>query len=245
MQAKVPSFEDRLRGAVASYWRCLDWQAAKQGTGPSSDRGRRSGVTGGKQMDGFCDLARWVLVENGLPDASIFAQQNRELPGFFRATKTWDLIVVHEGHLIAALELKSQRGPSFGNNFNNRTEEALGNASDLWTAYREGAFGADRPRPWVGLALLLEDCPASRRPVAVTEPHFSVFPDFRDASYAKRYELLLRKLLLEKHYDGGALVLATEAGGRGGDFTEPSPLLSMRSLLVGLAGHAATYLARL
>lgn len=27
---------------------------------------------------------------------------------------------MHEGRLIAAIELKSQVGPSFGNNFNNR-----------------------------------------------------------------------------------------------------------------------------
>jgi hypothetical protein len=59
------------------------------------------------------------------------------LPGFFRPTKLWDMLVIHEGKLIAAIELKSQVGPSFGNNFNNRTEEAIGNAHDLWTAYRE------------------------------------------------------------------------------------------------------------
>jgi hypothetical protein len=38
------------------------------------------------------------------------------------------------------MEFKSQIGPSFGNNFNNRTEEALGSATDIWAAYREGAF---------------------------------------------------------------------------------------------------------
>lgn len=42
--------------------------------------------------------------------------------------------------MIAAVELKSQVGPSFGNNCNNRTEEAIGTAHDFWTAYREGAF---------------------------------------------------------------------------------------------------------
>lgn len=245
VQVEVPSFEDRLREAVAHYWCSLDQQAAKQRTGLSADRGQRSAVTAGKQMDGFSELVRWLLVENGLPATSAFAHQARELPGFFRATKNWDLVVVHDGHLVAALELKSQRGPSFGNNFNNRTEEALGNASDLWTAYREGAFGADRPRPWLGLALLVEDCPDSRKPVSVAEPHFPVFPEFRNVSYATRYELLLRKLLLEKLYDGAALLLTTDEQGRRGAYTEPAQLLSMRSFLVGLAGHVATYLARL
>jgi hypothetical protein len=78
---------------------------------------------------------------------------------------------------LAAVEFKSQRGPSFGNNFNNRTEEAMGSALDLWTAYREGAFNKTI-RPWLGYVFLLEDCEGSRRPVKVREPHFKVFPEF-------------------------------------------------------------------
>jgi hypothetical protein len=46
------------------------------------------------------------------------------LPGYFRPTKLWDVLVIHDKRLLAAIELKSQVGPSFGNNFNNRTEEA-------------------------------------------------------------------------------------------------------------------------
>ena len=41
------------------------------------------------------------------------------LPGYFRPTKLWDLLVTYKGQLIAAIELKSHVGPSFGNNFNN------------------------------------------------------------------------------------------------------------------------------
>lgn len=243
VRVTVPTFDERLRAAIAHYWNCLDQQAAKQGSGSSSDRGRRSAVTGGKQMDGFCSLVNWLLIENGLAEASIYVKEKRELPGFFRPTKDWDMLVVHQRHLVAALEFKSQRGPSFGNNFNNRTEEALGNASDLWTAYREGAFGSDRPRPWLGWMMLLEDCSKSRRPVSVAEPHFPVFPEFRQASYAKRYEVLLRKLVLEKFYDGAAFLMATEAQGRRGEYSEPASDLSMKKFLIGLAGHVATYVA--
>lgn len=78
-------------------------------------------MTGGKQMDGFCLLFEWLLCRNGLTDHSFHYRSKLELPGFFRPTKKWDMLVVHDGHLIAALEFKSQRGPSFGNNFNNRT----------------------------------------------------------------------------------------------------------------------------
>lgn len=58
--------------------------------------------------------------------------------------------------MIAAVEFKSQVGPSFGNNFNNRSEEAIGSAHDIWTAFREGAFGA-QSRPFIGWLILVED----------------------------------------------------------------------------------------
>jgi hypothetical protein len=194
-------------------------------------------------MDGFCDLVNWLLVKNGMSDAHIYVRSQLELPGYFRPTKMWDMLVVYQRHLIAAIEFKSQRGPSFGNNFNNRTEEALGNATDLWTAYREGAFGTKRRRPWLGWVMLLEHSGASTRAVGVAEPHFRVFPEFRDSSYAKRYELLLRKLVLEKLYDGAAFLMATESGGAKGHYTEPAADLTMKMLLAGLAGHVAAYMA--
>jgi hypothetical protein len=242
MATVLPRFEKRLREAVAHYWRTLQEQSAKQITG-SADRGQRSAVTGGKQMDGFCHLISWLLMHNGLEDACIYTRAKRELPGYFRATKDWDLVVVHQNHLVAAIEFKSQRGPSFGNNVNNRAEEALGNATDLWTAFREGAFGTDRPRPWLGWIMLLEDCPGSTRPVKVEQPHFPVFPEFQNASYARRYEILARKLVLEKLYDATALLMATESGGTKGKYTEPAEDLSMKKLLASLAGHAAAYVA--
>ena len=43
--------------------------------------------------------------------------------------------------MVAVIEVKAQVGPSFGNNFNNRAEEALGNTDEFWTAYHESAFG--------------------------------------------------------------------------------------------------------
>ncbi|WP_275531682.1 PaeR7I family type II restriction endonuclease [Ensifer aridi] len=91
---------------------------------------------------------------------------------------------MHDKRLVAAIELKSQVGPSFGNNFNNRTEEAIGTAHDLWTAYREGAFGK-HPRPFIGWMMMVEDAPESRRPVTDRSPHFPLFKEFQGASYLK------------------------------------------------------------
>lgn len=106
-------------------------------------------------MDGFSRKIAELLVDIGILESDIFQKRVVELPGFYRQTKEWDIVVAVEGNLLAAIELKSQIGPSFGNNFNNRTEEALGSALDIWTAYREGAFKSS-PAPWLGYLLLLE-----------------------------------------------------------------------------------------
>jgi hypothetical protein len=192
-------------------------------------------------MNGFCKVVSEVLKDSGLKEADIFLEKRLELPGYFRPTKTWDLLVVCDGALVAAMEFKSQRGPSFGNNFNNRAEEAIGTGKDINLACRDGAFGKQALRPWLGWVMLLEDCAASNTPIKVDEPHFNVFPEFRGASYAKRYELLLRKLVQERIYDSAAFLMATEKGGPQGEVSEPATDLSMKAFLAGLAGHIGVY----
>jgi hypothetical protein len=166
------------------------------------------------------------------------------LPGYFRPNKKWDFIVVVKGRLVAALEAKSQVGPSFGNNFNNRTEEAMGSALDLWTAFREQAFGS-AVRPWIGYMFLLEDCARSTTPVSVKEPHFKVFPEFRNSSYAKRYELFCRRLILEKHYDSSAFLMSNPEKGINGDYSEPAPDLAFESFASSLVAHVAAFSGRI
>jgi type II restriction enzyme len=194
-------------------------------------------------MDGFCDLVRALLIENGLTTADIFTRQKLELPGYFRPTKKWDLIVKYRGQLVAALEFKSMAG-SFGNNFNNRAEEAIGTGKDINTAIREGAFGRDR-LPWLGWVMLLEDCEDSRVRSTPKEPHFEVFREFKSSSIAERFELLLRKLVAEKFFNDAALLMCTREQGQTGRYTEPASDLTMKRFLAGLAGHVAGFTASL
>jgi len=141
-----------------------------------------------------------------------------------------------KGQLIAAMEFKSQVG-SFGNNFNNRSEESIGSAADIWAAYREGAF-APSQRPWLGYVMLLEEVKKSLSPVGVKEPHFTVFSDFRGASYAKRYEILLTKLVRERLYDCAALLLSNQDSAKDGSSRQPSMELSFENLLTSLRARA-------
>jgi hypothetical protein len=195
-------------------------------------------------MNGFLTLILDIVRANGLTDAEIMLERRVLcLPGYFRPTKLWDLLVLNEKRLVAALELKSQVGPSFGNNFNNRTEEAIGTAVDLWTAYREGAFG-EAPRPFVGWLMLVEDAPSSRSPVRDSSPHFAVLPEFRQASYLDRYNILCRKLVQERLYTAATILGSPRTAVDSGEFVELSELTGLKTFITGLAGHIAAEAAR-
>jgi len=188
-------------------------------------------------MNGFVHLIRNLLLEAGIPQPSVHVEKRIELPGYFRPEKKWDLLVIVDECLIASIEFKSQIGPSFGNNYNNRTEEALGSATDIWAAYREGAFKPSA-RPWLGYLMLLEKTEGSVRPVRAQEPHFKVFPEFKNASYAKRYDILLTKLLRERLYDSTCLLLSDKENGPKGMYREPNPELSFEKFSQSLLARA-------
>ena len=245
MALDLVDYERQAREAVKAFWGNREAARQKQIQSGKTDQGERAGVTAGKNMDGFLGLAIDIIKANGLNHAEI--HQNRAmltLPGYFRPTKLWDLLVIYKNELIAAIELKSQVGPSFGNNFNNRTEEAIGTAHDLWTAYREGAFGK-QPRPFVGWLIMVEDAPKSRSSVRDSSPHFAVFEEFKGASYLKRYDLLCQRLVQEQLYTTASVIAAERSAVETGDFTNLSDMTSLKAFITSLAGHVASTAARL
>ena len=236
----LQNLKTRTEEAMAQYWVTRAAQQTKQADSGRADQGLRSAVTGGAQMDGFVELFADLVTDSGLSSECLHRKKRLELPGFFRPTKEWDLLVIRDGTLIAAIEAKSQVGPSFGNNFNNRTEEAMGSALDLWTAYREGAFRTS-PQPFLGYFFMLEDCASSQRPVKVKEPHFPVFPEFVGASYMKRYELFCRKLVLERHYTSTAFLTSNRDTGLQGDHQIPADDISLDQFARSLVAHVSSF----
>lgn len=226
--------------AVAHYWNTRMTQRKKQEQAGKADQGLRSAVTGGAQMNGFIELFTELITRAGISERFIFKKKAIELPGYFRPTKEWDLIVVKKQTLIAAIEAKSQVGPSFGNNFNNRTEEALGSALDLWTAYREHAY-ISSPQPFLGYFFMLEDSSASNKPVKVKEPHFKVFSEFVGSSYKRRYELFCQKLVLERHYTASAFITSSAEAGIKGSFTTLSDDVSIERFAKVLVSHLGAF----
>jgi hypothetical protein len=236
MSAVVP--DARLKKAIEQFW---DTRASQQsnvgGDTKQAYAGSRGSVVGGGHLDGFVSLVKELLLEGGLAGTSVHVSRSTAvLPGFFRPTKSWDLVVVDGGKLVAIVEFKSQVG-SFGNNFNNRVEEALGNAADVHSAYREGAF-APSPSPWLGYLMLLEDCAESNSPVNVSEPHFKVFNEWHGASYAKRYEIFCRKLVRERVYDAACFVLSPRPKAGEVSYSEPSEEIGFANFAASLVGHA-------
>ena len=244
MPLDLCDYDNKARSAIKAFWQSRDDATKKQKESGKIDQGERAGVTGGKNMDGFSSLVIDLVKANGLPQAEICQKRAvLTLPGFFRPTKLWDLIVIDKGRLIAALEFKSHVGPSFGNNFNNRTEEAIGTSHDLSTAYREGAFG-EQERPFVGWLMVVEDAPACRAPVKDKSPHFPVFPDFVGASYLKRYDILCQRLAKEQLYSAAAVIATPRTAVADGVYVELSPMTGLRSFVASFAGHIAAEAAR-
>jgi len=245
MPLDLADYENKSREAVKAFWGNRAAAVAKQRELGRADQGERAGVTAGKNMDGFIALIQDVIRANGLTDAHMMLERRvLTLPGFFRPTKLWDLLIVKDGRLIAALELKSQVGPSFGNNFNNRTEEAIGTALCLWTAFREGAFGKEAPRPFVGWLMLVEDAPGSRAPVRDASPHFKVFPEFKSAGYLERYNILCRKLVQERLYTTATIIASPRTAADTGEYADLSELTGLKTFVTSFAGHIAAEAAR-
>jgi hypothetical protein len=244
MPLDLADYERKAREAVMAFWGNREKARQKQIETGKVDAGERGGVTAGKNMDGFVALVVDLVHANGLGHAQIhLSKKVLTLPGYFRPTKLWDLLVINEGRLVAGIELKSQVGPSFGNNFNNRTEEAIGTAHDLWTAYREGALGKNS-RPFIGWMMLVEDHPKSRTPVRDSSPHFPVFKEFQGASYLKRYDILCQRLVQEQLYTSAALLASPRKAAETGAYSDLSELTSLKTFVSTFAGHIAAEAAR-
>src|SRR5271157_3476654 len=102
------NIDQDLKEAIQVFWNIRLKQAESQGSKTGQkDAGLRSAVTGGKHLDGFVHLCRDILIESGLDSACVFWREMRELPGYFRAEKSWDLVVVARGTLLATIEFKA------------------------------------------------------------------------------------------------------------------------------------------
>src|SRR5437870_3939147 len=93
--------EKELAVAVKHFWQTRANQHEKQGaeTG-QKDAGNRAAVTGGKHADGFVNLIGSIVRDAELPNIEVLVhtaiKKQRTLPGYFRACKEWDVVVLSD-----------------------------------------------------------------------------------------------------------------------------------------------------
>ena len=199
MSTDLPDYEARFKEAIDKFWFDRAGQTARQRARGLSDAGTRGSVTGGTHLHAVRDLIHQVI-----RDAGMEPSQSNTLPGYYRRAKNWDTVVMYHGAVVAIVELKSQVG-SFGNNFNNRVEEVVGQSLDIWRSTREELLGP--VRPWFGFVMVLEDHEKSRRAQTSRDSALPFDPAFAGASYIKQYQIALGRLRLEG--DVSSVCLAT------------------------------------
>ena len=243
----LEGYEIRVSNAVKSFWTVRE----------------NEGVRSGRTLDAIADLLAWVVHDNGLPNAEIMTGRKAQVPGFFRPTKSWDLLIMNNGILIAAIELKSI-ADSFGKNTNNRNEEALGSGIDIKEAFAENAFEG-LIRLFTGYLILVEDCEETTTPVQIQMKRFRAmeafmddpyerdnvyvrdrngdYPSINGVSYLERFDILCRRMMQKQLYTAACVVKSPRTAindGRHGAVTRDT---SIRAFLASLASHVCSIAA--
>lgn len=244
MALNLNGYENRVSEAVKSFWTVRE----------------REGVRSGKTLDAFVSILTWVVRNNGLPDATVLTGRKAQLPGFFRPTKSWDVVIMDDDTLIAAIELKSI-ADSFGKNANNRNEEVLGSGIDIKEAFEENAFEGIT-RLFTGYLILVEDCQETLSSVQIQIKHFRameqfmLYPETRDEAYVRnangefpavdgvsymdRFDILCRRLMQKNLYSATSVIKSPRTAINDGEYGAVSRDTSIKAFLASLASHVET-----
>ena len=247
MALNLEGYEARVSEAVKNFWTVRE----------------REGVRGSRTLDAFVDLLTWVVHSHGLPDAIVLTGRKAQIPGFFRPTKSWDVVIMDHDTLIATIELKSI-ADSFGKNANNRNEEALGSGVDIKEAFEEDAFEG-LTRLFTGYLILVEDCQETSANVQIQMKHFRAmeefmlnpetreevyvrnskgeFPAINGVSYMNRFDILCRRLMQKNLYTAASVIKSPRSAIENGEYSAASRETSIKAFLASLASHVETIAA--
>lgn len=187
--------DDAIAGAVREFW-----------------AGRVGGTQAAVHDKAFLGLIAADLKHHGLHPhvAESVSDSAARIGGYFRSSKSWDVVCRDgDGKLRCIVEFKSQVD-SYGNNENNRYEEALGSGLDARARYGRGVL--------LGFVFVLCDEEATARVTRLA--HEEIAPEFRATSHAQRRELFARRLTQFRvndmpFYDSAAVLLVSRDGRHG------------------------------
>ena len=188
---------ERITNAVDFWIRTkLGQQELSEATGRAQG-GARAAVTGGRHLAGVNRLIVEELQDLGLTGLTRYTDRRATVPGYYRVSKSWDLLVLNDGTPVLAIEYKSMAG-SEGKNLNNRADEVIGAAQDLKRAQEQGLVPATMLR---GYVFLMEITPEAQKPVGVRTRIGVSDPAFRGASYLDRMAIMCERLRDDGLYD--------------------------------------------
>lgn len=194
------SFTDaEIEGAVQEFWRA-----------------REAGTQSARHDKAFLELIANELTRLGWPAhiSRSFRDPSAIVAGHFRVAKSWDIVCRDSlGHPRICVEFKSQVD-SYGNNENNRYEEALGSGLDLRARYGDEAT--------LGFFLVICDESQTRTPTKRGDVA-GLDPAFANTSHIDRRIIFAERIVefqLNNHVLYGAAALLFVA--RDGSVAHPS-----------------------
>jgi hypothetical protein len=199
------------------------------GTG-NAQGGNRPAVTGGKHLNAIDLLVQEELTATGAEGLELRLGRKAALPGYYRPTKAWDLLVLQHGEPVLAVEYKSMNG-SEGRNLNNRADEVFGVAEDIRQAELHGLLPRTMRRAYV---FVMAMTPTSTREVKVAKVAAGTTdPAFDGADYLERSALMCERMM-----DTGLYHFAWAVGVRERPFewVEPRPAVTWDRFARGLHG---------
>ena len=227
-----------VHDAVLATMKLMEHAKEANQTGLHPEQGNRGALTSGTHFKPVERIIRADLIKAGLPDSEVFSGgHGMNLPGWYRPVKNWDILAIHNDHLVAAIELKTQNS-SAGNNYNNRGEEAIGTAADAQQSVKNGLVPGN-PAPAFAYAMITSE-PSMMQRRKLQNARFPTDPIFTDTSYWDRYGILLERAIADRLYQTGWLAFVDITANT---VIEPNPLFTYDKFIAYLQGMVRASLA--
>lgn len=220
---------------LVNWWTAKNEVVARLASAGKSDTGAQA--RNALHMQSIALFVRQMFIDAGLAEDDVTVDSI--VPGYYRRSKNWDVVAMHKGHLVGVVELKSQAS-SPGNNANNRIEEAIGSSVDV-KAVQEltGAFGS--LGVWAAWCMTFNRDTESGNPIRSprkSQVRFPVDdPAFDNMTYASQYAVAIERMVSQKVYDAGWMVVTWVNPDGTIGYDEPIPTATAETLATQIEGR--------
>lgn len=186
----TPDEDARITRAMDEWINAKQKQARESARRGKAQSGTRSQVTGGNHLRGVNQLVVDEISNTGATDLELRFNRGATLAGWYRNSKSWDLLVLQRKVPILAVEYKSMSG-SEGKNLNNRADEVFGIAEDARQAEAHGILPRNLRRAYI---FLMEVTPAVQKSVGNGRPYGRPDRTFDGTTYLNRMAIMCERM---------------------------------------------------